>query len=442
MQQGSAQSLLALLCAGASVAALGCGNLLGISDLEYRDEPAGAGGSAGSGSGGSAGTPSVCDPSSIAVPTASVQKVSSASVSAPAVGVRISEPVFGTPLIRLTDENDGDNCTLPQPRPIAPNGLSVAYGCGDKNGFALAVARLDPKTLAGTEKIPVPALPGGGLPKFEAQWDGDNAVIVHDGKRVSRFDVVQKTHALIRDFSVELAGAELRSLAVSADGKVLAFVRGAGGGSYTVWQRDSNSFENYTQPDAQLLELDATGQWFYAQRTSPPVWLRVHEVAKGGADPGVTIVPGPPDYAPDQARASIVADKIVGAVDEMTPGGSPAFLARPLGDPKSFASLAEFGNNGEGLLRGMRLLPGWIAASRHNASSGAIASEMFLLSADGSQIRRLAQHRVKTPGIYVPAPHASDNGCTMAYVSNWGESLPLPGSGTGAAHVFVLDLRL
>ncbi len=439
MRQVSVQLLLTLLCGGAT---LGCGRVLGISDLEYQDEPAGGGGSAGSGSGGAAGNATVCDPTSVAVPTASAEKVSSTGTQAPAVGVRISEPTFGTPLVRLTDENDGANCTLPQPRPVAPNGLSVAYGCGDKNGFALAVALLDTTSLAGAEKIPIPALPGGGLPKFEAQWDGNDAVIVHDGKRVSRFDVVGKTHSLIRDFSVELAGAELRSLGVSADGKVFAFVRGAGGGPYAVWQRDANSLENYAQPDAQLLELDPTGQWFYAQRVSPPVWLRVHEVAKGGADPGVTIAPGPPDYAPDQARASIIEDKIVSAVDEVTPSGAPAFLARSFNDPKSFTSLVEFGNSGEGLLRGMRLLPGWIAASRHNASSTTIASEMFLLSADGTQIRRLAQHRAKAPGIYVPAPHASDNGCTMAYVSNWGESLPLPGSGTGAAHVFVLDLRL
>ncbi len=458
-----------VLAVGCLVGLLGCGRVLGISDLEYTDNSGtggegmtGSGGTAGGGSGnagtgsggidggggssdgglagagGAAGSGLICDPSALALPVASAQKVKPSSAGAPAVGIRTPEPVFGTPLVRLTDQTDGQDCTLPYPQPVAPDGLSIAYGCGDKKALTLAVARLDSQSLASQQKLIVPPIPGGGAPRFEAQWSGKDALFLHDGKRVTRFDLVQKKHELIRDFSGGLGGAEIHSLSVSADGTRFAFTRGSDG-PYTVWHRGSDTLEHYSEPDAQLVELDASGQWLFAQRFGSAPWLRIHNVGKGAADPGVLLNTGAPHYAPER-RAAFVGFQLLGGVHNATPNGVAAILKRPSNAPTTFSTLVQLPGNG--LAREMRDLPAWSAVSIYNSSPGPLSNELALFSLDGKLARRLAHHRASTPGFFVPALHPSANGCTVAYVSNWLKSLPLPGGGLGASHVFVLDLRL
>lgn len=399
---------------------LGCGNVLGLDELEYRDLPN--------------TTPSggVCDPGSLAISALNPERVKGDPMPAPPVGDIVADVAFGTPRVRLTDENDGVDCVPAGPEPISPKARHVAYACDVGSRFELRVLDLGGNFAPGDRRV-IPDLPAGAAPEAEVLWDGEDAIFVHDARRLTRYDLATQKHESVADFSASLSGAELESMTADATRQLFGFIARLGNSrTYFTWQRASEERVPFTQDDATHVELDGTGQWLVVHAQASK--LRLHALAVPSSAPTEL---GPAQFVPDESLGVVSGGAFVNGLTNGSPTpGTPTVLSRALTAPDQTTSLIDFEPGSDGLvhLGAATDLPGWVAVSRLNASPSALSAEIFLLS-DDHRMRRLARHGWGASPIR-PTPYLSRNACALVFPSNWGGALANAGN-----HVFLLDLR-
>ncbi len=353
----------------------------------------------------------------------------------PKAGGSYSDPVFGSPILRLTDESDGKNCTVSYsywPSFNRDNTRLIAL-CDSK----AVLFRFDPLNFRLLGKEPLFA-DSSSVALFDEDliWSGasENLLYGHAGLKLWAYDVRAKEFKLVRDFNAELRSGLLWQMSKSADDNVFAFTkrdaayRNVG---YMVWRRDQNRIvKNETLANLDEVQLDKSGRFLLvkanieAGRDAQIVWLE--------SDKTQSLTDKEPDYSPGHS------DNGAGVIIGYDNDGNRV-LKRSFDRPREFISLLSLENDWSQAMHISMLAEDetWALISTYSTSTagnGAFHDEILQVKTDGSgAIRRLAHHRSRY-GEYYDSPRAniSRDGKFIAYTSNW--------EGSGRRDVFILKV--
>jgi hypothetical protein len=364
----------------------------------------------------------------------------------PPAGGKLTDPTFGTEILRVTDEQDGQS-----------NGTFYAYWPTfnsdntrllAKRGSGPAVYAFNPETFTLGSKTVLPALPDGNVFQAEgAMWSTTNPNILygvtHWGppQKLWVYDASTNSYALVRDFSGDLAVGEfLWQLSMSEEDGRFAFTVKSQSTSepvgYIVYQRTTNQILlKVTTPfingaEINEVQLDKSGRYLVIPLNTVDAEGKKFYIRdlQAGTMEGITY--GSPDYSlghPDSGTGMQVG----------WDGWENRFLYRDLVTPHNWRSILELGSDWtqsiHTSLRGsneMWALVSLYSQSASTSRNGVFHNELILVSTDCSQrIRRVVHHRSVVddthPGDnYFNEPHAnlSRNGRFIAFTSNWGGS--------------------
>jgi hypothetical protein len=362
----------------------------------------------------------------------------------PSAGGTFVDPTFGTTIMRVTDQNDGQsNFNYYSYWPTFNLDDTKFFIACDNSPM---LYRFDPSGFRIISKGPLfdQTLPGGGFMSTEdAEWSGTNANLLYGyyGLKLWAFDVSARTYILIKDFTGLVPNGYLGQMSRSLDDNMFAFTLKDptyAPTGYMVWQRDQNrivrsvSLSNFDE-----VELDKTGRYLVVKALFgggvdfQTVDLQTGSV-QGLTDPA-------PDYSPghsDNGR------NIVVGYDDW----NNQYTIRSLATPHQFQRVISFGSDWS-QANHLSMLgdnESWCLISNFTngaAPVGPFRQEIFQASTDGTQsVRRLAHHHSVYRDYWdTPRADISRDGRFVAFTSNWGSTtrrdvfiIKVPqGSGTG-----------
>ncbi len=379
----------------------------------------------------------------------------------PRAGGKFIDPVFGTEIMRATDEADGPAPGLGTyyshwPTFNADNTrLLIRKG---HNGEAI-LKTFDPMNFrlgAGREPLPTEYPRGFGLVWESSIWSHRDPEVIYTfandekgGMRLYAYNVARKEFKLLKDFSFLARGRPdyLHRLTMSADDDVFVWshMRSGHNGdpvAYLVWKRSTDKvlFDTPNTMDLHAVHVDKTGHWLNVTLNKP--------LPDGGAmeflslDTGVVtkIVSGAPDYSP--GHGDLGTDCVVG-FDAWLDGITWRRLSAPHTVRHVFFFRTAIGRNGGVTdwthdFHGTMLADNedWITIGTHRdppatqTGTGIYDDEILQVSLDGSErIRRICHTRcaidnkTETTGYWAtPKPTISRDGRFIAFTSNWEKS--------------------
>ncbi len=348
----------------------------------------------------------------------------------PRAGGKFRDAVFGTELMRVTDERDG-----------ASNGTFYAYWpTFNADATRLLVRRaggdsiydFDPDTFTLDARRDVPRLPdGGSLVTEGAVWSATDPSTLYgtawNGPRLWALDASTLRYTLVHDFGArgEMAATDfLWQMSVSDDGDTFAFThknRSYKVVGYTVYKRSLNRVILETKVSGlNEVRVDKTGRYLMVSPDGADAQGRVcliRDLQTGTVD---GLVDGAPDYAP--GHGDIGAGALVAWDND-----DNRLLYRRLATPHTFRPVLNLG--GDWMNLHVSLLGGnddWALVSfysyRTQPTAGLFHNELVLVSTDGSQrVRRIAHHRSIAQDYWdTPRANLSRDGRFVAFSSNWG----------------------
>lgn len=345
----------------------------------------------------------------------------------PAAGGTFVDPTFGTTIMRVTDQNDGQsNFNYYSYWPTFNLDDTKFFIACDNSPM---LYRFDPNGFRIISKGPLfdQVLPGGGYMSTEdAEWSGTNANILYGyyGLKLWAFDVSARTYTLIKDFTGLVPNGSLGQMSRSLDDNVFAFtVRDTSYAptGYMVWQRDQNRIvRNVSLSNFDEVELDKTGRYLVVKALFgggvdfQSIDLQTGSV-QGLTDPA-------PDYSPghsDNGR------NIVVGYDDW----NNQYTVRSLATPHQYQRVISFGNDWSqsNHLSMLGDNEGWCLISNFTSGTapvGPFRQEVFQASTDGTQsVRRLAHHHSVYRDYWdTPRADISRSGRFVAFTSNWGST--------------------
>ncbi len=158
----------------------------------------------------------------------------------PAAGGKLTDPTFGTEILRVTDRGDGDQASHAYSLWSPFNADSTRFVIDtSKNGWTLF--DFDPVRFT-SRRVGTICCPSGGtgLQIETAQWHPTNPDILYalepspDRRRLYAYNVETRRYALVHDFTDEVArGGYVNALAMSQDGRYFAYYASRTGGQDT-----------------------------------------------------------------------------------------------------------------------------------------------------------------------------------------------------------------
>jgi len=345
----------------------------------------------------------------------------------PAAGGTFVDPTFGTTIMRVTDEHDGQsNFNYYSYWPTFNLDDTKFFVACDNSPM---LYRFDPAGFRIISKGPLfdQVLPGGGYMSTEdAEWSGTNPNLLYGyyGLKLWAFDVSARTYILIKDFTGLVPNGYLGQMSRSLDDNMFAFTLkdpNYAPTGYMVWQRDQNrivrdvSLSNFDE-----VELDKTGRYLVVKALfGAGVDFQVVDLQTGGTQ-GLT--DPAPDYSPghsDNGR------NIVVGYDDW----NNQYTVRSLANPHQFQRVISFGGDWS-QANHLSMLgdnESWCLISNFtNGASpvGPFRQEIFQASTDGTQsVRRLAHHHSVYRDYWdTPRADVSRSGRFVAFTSNWGST--------------------
>ncbi len=344
----------------------------------------------------------------------------------PPAGGKYLDPTFGTQILRVTDEADGDSQNAYSYYP-AFNRDSTMFFIHCKAGPRLY--HFDPNAfrIVGKEPLFAARPPHKHAPRWEdCIWSGadPNALFCHGHLRLWRYDVRARKYHLVRDFSGELAPGHLHQMSKSLDDNVFGFSRQDPKWKLVgclVWRRDSDSIAlRHDTTDLDEIQVDKTGRWCVvktAKQGRGVVQDRIVDLRTGKVE---DLIDDGPDFAPghsDNGRAVILG----------ADNWKNRLTLRSFARPHEFLTVLDLHNDWS-QDQHISLLAddeAWATVSFYVANklpgSGAFRNEIVQVKTDGSQqVRRLAHHRSVYRG-YWDSPRAciSRDGRFITYTSNF-----------------------
>jgi hypothetical protein len=353
----------------------------------------------------------------------------------PRAGGTYRDPVFGTEVMRVTDERDGKlNGTFyphwPTLNADSTRLLVKRYDTGD------AVYSFDPVNFKlGASRL-IPRLPDNGILITEgAIWSTTDPDTLYgptfNGPYLWALNVSTGAYKLVKDFRREKGFSPkdyLWQMSMSADGDTFAFTHKDGSYKtvgYAAYRRSTDSVLLLeASADADEVRLDKSGRYLIAYLTHPDASgndTYVHDLSKGTV---AGLRPTAPDFS--LSHGDVGTGFLLGWDND-----DNRFLRRELSDPRPFVNVLAMG--GDWLNQHVSLLARdetWALVSFYSyrgaggAGPGLFHDELVLVKTDGSgRFRRFLQHRSKAQDYWeTPRANLSYDGRFVAFSSNWGGS--------------------
>jgi hypothetical protein len=367
----------------------------------------------------------------------------------PVAGGAFVDPVFGTTVMRVTDERDGTS-----------NYNSYSYWPSlNRNSTRLVVFindgaptlyDFDPVNFRISNKRALfrAGLPGGGYPwNDDVIWSGLDAdtIYCHSGMKIYAYNVASNSYTLIKDFAGQAPGANLYQMSKSIDDNGFGFTLKDANWNvigYLGWQRAQNNLYTAQTTEVDEVQVDKSGQYLTIltgnQGTAGSIESKIINLQNRSV---ANITDGAPDFSPGHHDSG---SGLVIGFDNW----NNAYNSRQLANPHQFFNVFTLGNDWSqgshvSLLDdgdGWMLVSLFVATSLPN--SGLYKNELLLVSTDGTQrVRRVAHHHSVFRDYWdEPRANLSRDGQFAVFTSNWGSSsrrdafivkIPPPPSGTG-----------
>jgi hypothetical protein len=360
-------------------------------------------------------------------------------VTLPKAGGAFTDPVFGTQIMRVTDEADGKENQNAYSYWPSFNRDSTRFhiNCSGK----ATLYRFDPERFALLGKEPLFARkpPSGYEPRWEsAIWSSEDPEVLfcHEGLHLWSLNVATKEYTLVKDFTGELPPGHLAQMSKSLDDNVFGFSRQDPQWhlvGYLVWRKSDDKIilrEDATNLDE--VQVDKTGRYCVIktdQQGKGVVQARIADLETGKIE---DLIDNEPDFAPGHSDNG--CGTVIGADNWRN-----CLTFRSLATPHEFRTMLDLKNDWSQDYH-LSLLADdedWVLLSFYVGNnlpqSGLFRNEIVQVATDGSQrVRRLAHHRSVFAGQYWNSPRAniSRDGRFVTFTSNW--------EGSGQRDVFIL----
>lgn len=348
----------------------------------------------------------------------------------PAGGVLI-DPTFCTPILRVTDEKDGQHLqTAYSYWPTFNVDNTRIYVLQDDTGLSGVFYRFDadPFTISDKELVFIDPTPDGTIPSREdATWSATDPDVIfcHSKLNLWSYNVVTRQYTLLRDFKAELAEGHLKQMSRSIDDNTFAFT--AANRRYRpvgslAWRRDEDhAFIRPLDPEGlDEVQIDKTGRFLVIKTGAQgptAIQVRIMDLDTGLVE---DLLDGPPDYAPghgDLGRGFIVGYE----------NWKNRVLSRNLSEPHKFKTAFDMENDWTQDVHVSMLADNdrWVLYSLYTQDEcetpGLFHNEIVRMSTNGDQVIRLAHHQ-SCVSEYWESPRAniSRDGRFVAFTSNWG----------------------
>jgi hypothetical protein len=378
----------------------------------------------------------------------------------PRAGGEFIDPVFGTEIMRATDESDGpapglgtyyshwptfnaDNTRLLIRQGVNGNAILKTF---DPASFRIGPTR---------EQLPTEYPRNFALSWESAIWSHTNPDVLYafsndlkGAMRLYAYNVARKDFTLLKDFSSLSHGLPeyLNQMNMSADDDVFSWSRMRKGRdapvAYIVWRRSTNKilFDVPNTMDFNEVHVDKSGHWLNIPLNKSLPDGDSMEFLNLDSGQLTKIVDGAPDYRP--GHGDLGTNSIVGFDNDLN-----GITWRRMGDPHSprhvFYFRTGMGRNGGVTdwtqdFHGTMLADNedWITIGTYDdpsanlPDSGIFEDEILQVSLDGSErIRRICHtrsaydNRTATTGYWAtPKPTISRDGRFIAFTSNWEKS--------------------
>lgn len=355
----------------------------------------------------------------------------------PQAGGTLTDPTFGTTILRVTDERDGVSCT---------NAYSYwpSLNCDNTRLFYMrdgegTICDFDAANMQISNKRPlwIKPLPGGGqLNTEDAIWGGAGPDIIygHAGMKVWGYNVKTGDYNLVVDLTGKVGGAaNLQQMTKSLDDRAFGFniTLGDSGGwqrvGYITWRKRTDGvadlFVRITS-DIDEVQLDKTGQYLVVLTGKQGAGVIETRVVNLDTRAVTDLTDDGPDFAPghkDCGRGTVTGE------DNWRNG----VTFRRLDSPHQHITILNSGNDwsqGRHIStladdESMALISAYIVPSNRPAA-GPFHNELFMVSTDGKEsVRRICHHR-STLFQYWDSPRAdiSRDGRFAVFTSDWGST--------------------
>jgi hypothetical protein len=376
----------------------------------------------------------------------------------PRAGGTYRDPVFGTEIMRATDEADcaAPGCGTYYSHWPTFNADNTRLLIRKRETGEAILKTFDPvnfKVGAGREQLPIEYPHGFSLSWESAIWSHTDPDTIYTfsndfkgGMRAYAYNVASHSFTLLKDFSSLAGGRDyLHQMNKSADDDVFSWsiLRVGNNGvpvAYLVWRRSTDKILAHAPNtmDFNEVHVDKTGHWLNVPLNKPLpdgdsmefVNLDTGEVTK--------ILDGAPDYRP--GHGDLGTDCIVG-FDNDTDGFTWRRMSTPhvlrhvfylRTGPGPTGGAADWTQDVHGTMladnEDWMTLATFVDPTVHLPHYGIFEDEIFQISLDGSQrFRRLLHHRSRIGNPAqdywaMPKPTISRDGRFIAYTSNWENS--------------------
>ena len=347
----------------------------------------------------------------------------------PPAGGTLVDPVFGTTILRVTDERDGKNNHNAYAYWPTFNKDATRFHINRNGAPWLYTFDPDAFKLLGKERLFAINTPTGGRPNWEdAVWSGvDPAVLLcHSGLNIWAYNVKTKTYTLVKNFAKEFPepkGMSVAQMTVSIDDQVFAFkVRGPGPKwgirRWGAWRRDTDKMlvDRKAARGFDECHVDKSGRYLVVKERKGKIESAVVDLHTGKT---ALLTDGAPDFGPghsDNGHGSVV-----GAENHRN-----RVLFRKLSDPHRWHNVLDMKRDWSQPKHISMLADDedWVLISTYpkKATPGVFHGEIFQVATDGSErVRRLCQHRSVFKSYWdTPRANISRDGRFVCFTSNWG----------------------
>jgi hypothetical protein len=358
----------------------------------------------------------------------------------PPAGEKFVDPVFGTTILRVTDEKDGAfNANSYSYWPsLNRDSTRLFITCGGKATlYDFDGARF--QIFANRPLFVVNPPVGHAVTAEDAIWSGSDpdVIFAHDGMRLWSYNVENKKYTLEKDFVRQFGIGHLHQMSRSVNDNVFAFTikdKNFVKTGYAVWWRDKDIvYKVDAAADMDEVQIDKTGQYLVVKTGKAgkgQVRVQIVNLQTRAVE---SLVDADPDYAPGHSDNG--SGFLIGGDNWRN-----RFNYRKLATPHRFYPVIEMGNDWS-IGSHVSLLAddeSWMLMSTFTAnelpSTGVFRNELLLVATDGSKrVRRLAHiHSLYRDYWDSPRADISRDGRFAVFTSNWGNP--------GRRDVFILKI--
>ncbi len=359
--------------------------------------------------------------------------------SLPRAGSKITDPVFGTTVLRLTDGSDGSSDTQVQYSywPTFNKDCTRLVVVAQYDANRSVFYTFDPNTMTAALDHVLTSPPPSGwlLDRSDVIWSGTDRDVIYghnDVHALWTYNVASRRYVLLKDFSAHVvSGGGLYQMSKSLDDDVFGFtLTNSTGGyvGYLVWKRSTDQIllkQMSTRVDE--VQVDKTGHYLSVANTdgNSQIWNLDTKTL-------TDLVWGVNGYYHyDTGHGTLLT---IGSANDL----SYRSLASPTQGRSILPGYVRYGSQQDHFsLQADN--ENWVVVSRYHTGGGAVQAafdnEIVQIATDGTErVRRLVHHR-SVFNDYNDSPRAniSRDGRFVAFTSNWGQA-------NGRRDVFIVKI--